>query len=93
MKALQPGPQHRSVGLVEQSLGDVHHPLGVNAHEVAVIGEVMDRAQRDPVDDRGVPTRVPVLDDVRRLQQRRFRRLHTAHRLEYARSTAEWERF
>ncbi len=72
MELLQAASQHRAVDLVEEAPRDVHAAGGVDAEEVAVVGEVVDRAQRYAVDDDRDAARIAVVDDVRRLQQRRF---------------------
>src|SRR5690348_1653134 len=51
VKALQTCTKHRAVRLVEQPTSDVNHAVGIDAEHVAVEREVMDRAQREPVND------------------------------------------
>ena len=63
VEALQAGRQHRAVDLVQQACGDVHDTRLVDAEQVAVVGEMVDRAERDPV-TRGDPSALRSLDDV-----------------------------
>jgi hypothetical protein len=69
VEALQAGAQHRPVDLAQQPAGDVDDTRGVDAEQVAVEGEVVDRAQRDAVDDRGDAFLLDVGDDVRGLDE------------------------
>lgn len=87
MKALKAFAKHRAVLLVPKPAGDVHDALGVDPHQVAVVGQVMDRAQGKPVHYGRDATRVCVLDDVGRLHQGGFAQRQTVHRWRYARKT------
>ena len=69
VEALQAGREHRAIDLVQQSSGDVHDTRWIDAEQVAVVGEVVDRAERDPVDHGGDPLGASVLDDVGRLDE------------------------
>lgn len=69
VEPLQSLPQHRSVAFIAQAPGDVNHAVGRDAHEVAVIGKMMDGAQRQPVDHCGDPPLVRILHDVSRLNE------------------------
>ena len=69
MEALDPAAQHRTVVLVEESPSDVDDASRIDPEKVPVVREVMDRAQRDPVHDGCDAARVPVIDDVRRLEK------------------------
>jgi hypothetical protein len=55
VEALQAGAQHRAVGLVEHAPGDVHDPARIDAEDVAVERQVVDRAQRQPVTTAAMP--------------------------------------
>ena len=70
MELLQATSEHRAVDLVEQTPRDVDDAAGIDAEEVSVVGKMVDRAQRDAVDDDRGAARIAVVDDVRRLQQR-----------------------
>lgn len=70
MKPLQPRAQHRAIDLIKQALGDVDNPIRRDPEQVAIVGQVVDRAQRDPVDNGRRAQRIAIVDDVRRLQQR-----------------------
>jgi hypothetical protein len=72
VEPLQPDAQHGPVDLLQQSGGDVDDAVGRDAEEVAVVGEMMDGAQRDAVDDGGSTLWVAVLDDVCRLEEWRL---------------------
>lgn len=72
MKMLQAVREHRPVDLVQEPCVDVHRAVGVDAEQIAVVGQVMDCAQREAVDHCCAAERVTVLDDVRRLEQRRL---------------------
>src|SRR5262245_20144592 len=64
VKPLQTGPQHRTVDFTQQPAGDVDDALGVDAEQIAVEREMVDRAERDPVDDCGDALVLGVGDDV-----------------------------
>src|SRR5262249_755765 len=53
VESLQTGAEHRAIGLFEQSPGDVHDAVRIDAEDVAVESQVVDRAEREPVDNRG----------------------------------------
>jgi hypothetical protein len=67
MESLQAFSKHRAVLFLEQSTGYVHYPVRINAQQIAVIREVMDRAQRKPVYDGCDSLGLWVFDDVRGL--------------------------
>jgi hypothetical protein len=48
---VEDGAQHRAVDLAQQAIGDVHDGGGVDAQQVAIERQVVDRAQREAVDD------------------------------------------
>src|SRR5262245_34432043 len=50
-------------------MSDVHDAARIDPEQVAVIGEVMDRAQCESIDDGRVPVLVPVFNDVRGLDE------------------------
>lgn len=64
MEALQSRPQHRPVDLTQQPIGDVHDAAGVDAQEVAIEREMVDRAEVQSVDDGGDSCRLDVGNDV-----------------------------
>lgn len=70
MKALQALSKHWPVDLVQQSTGYVHYAVRSDTHQVAVIGEVVNRTEREAVDDRRDSARASIFDDVGRLHQR-----------------------
>jgi len=70
VEPLQAGREHRTVDLVQQPPGDVHHARRVDAEQVPVIRQVVDGAQRDAIDHGGDPFRTRVLDDVSGLDER-----------------------
>jgi hypothetical protein len=70
VKSLQADAQHRPIDLFEEAARDVHDSVRRDPEQVAVIREVVDCAEGDPVDHGCGATRVAVLDDVRGLQQR-----------------------
>jgi hypothetical protein len=72
MEPLEPAAQHRPVVLVEESLSDMYDTARIDPKQVPIVREVMDRAQRDSVDDRGYAARIPVIDDVCSLEKRRL---------------------
>lgn len=80
VKALESGSQHRTVDLVEQPARDMYRAPRVDTHQVPVVGEVMDGAQRDPVGDRRRTARVAIVDDVSGRSSSASRRAHTAQR-------------
>jgi hypothetical protein len=49
VEALEPFPQHRSVFLISEAWSDVDQTLRVDTEQVAVVGEMVDGAQRQPV--------------------------------------------
>jgi hypothetical protein len=55
VEALQAGGEHRAIDLVQRSSGDVHDTRWIDAEQVAVVREVVDRAQRDPVATAAIP--------------------------------------
>ena len=69
MKSLQAGAEHRTVDLAQQPARDVNDPARIDAEEVAVERQVVDRAQRHPVHDRGHSLGLGVGNDVRGLHQ------------------------
>jgi hypothetical protein len=71
VKALQPRLKHRPVDLAQQTAGDVHDALRIDAEQVAVEREVMDRAQREAVDNRSDSAGLGVRHDVRGLNEDR----------------------
>jgi hypothetical protein len=72
VEALQTGPKHRTVLLVQEALRDVDDAARIDADQIAVIGKVMDRARDDPIHhDRRTP-RIAVIEDVGRLQKSRL---------------------
>src|SRR3954468_12417354 len=86
VESLKTGAEHRAVGLVEQSLRDVHDAVGVDAEGVAGEREVVDRAEREPVDDRGDALR----RDVGGLYERALAQI--AQRWRWARMTSSFQR-
>jgi hypothetical protein len=72
MEALQPLGEHRPVTLVAQAPCDVDDSAGIDPEQVAVVGEVMDRAKSQAVDDGGDPLGRGVGDDVSRLDELTF---------------------
>ena len=56
----------------------MHDTARIDAEKVPVVGEVMDGAERDAVDDRGYAAWIPVIDDVSSLEKRCLAEL--AHR-------------
>lgn len=75
MKALKTVSQHWPVVLVKQSASDVHDATRVDSEKVAVIRQVVDRAECDAVDDGRGASWVAVVDDVCCLKQRRLAEL------------------
>jgi len=55
VKTLKTGAKHWSVDLSQHTGGDVYDSVWIDAEQVAVEGEMMDRAQRETVDDGGDP--------------------------------------
>ena len=70
VEPLQPVEQHGSVYLAEQAVGYVHDASRVDAEQVAVEREVVDRAEREPVDDGGDAFGLEVGNDMCGLQER-----------------------
>ena len=64
MEALQPTAQHRSIDLVQEAACNMNDASRIDPEQIPVLGEVVDRAKRDPVHDGGATTRVSVLNDV-----------------------------
>ncbi|MCP9489689.1 MAG: hypothetical protein MSC31_07400 [Solirubrobacteraceae bacterium MAG38_C4-C5] len=59
---------------------DVDDAVGIDAQEVAVVGQVVDRAQGQAVDHGRAAERITVLDGVRRLEERGLLSEQTVHR-------------
>ena len=72
MEALQTGPKHRTVLLVQEALRDVDDAPRIDAHQIAVVSKVMDRAHGDPVHYDRRPARIAVIEDVGCLQKSRL---------------------
>jgi hypothetical protein len=72
VEALETFTQHWPVPLLEQASSDVDHAPRVNPHEVAVVGEVVNRAQGESIDDGRDSLRFRVFDDVRGLDESRL---------------------
>ena|SRR5918995_2443560 len=70
--SLEPRLQHRAIDLTQESAGDVDDAVGIDAEQVAIEREVMDRAQGEAVDDCGDARGLDVRDDVHRLDQLAF---------------------
>jgi hypothetical protein len=47
--------QHRSVNLAQQPVGDVHNATRIDPEQVAIEGEMLDRAQRHVGFDTATP--------------------------------------
>ena len=72
VESLQAGREHRAVDLVQEPSSDVHDTGRVDAEQVAVVREVVNRTERDPIDHGGDPLGTSVLDDVGRLDEGRL---------------------
>jgi hypothetical protein len=70
MKALQPFAQHWTVVLLQEALRNVNDPIGVDAEEIAVVCKVMNRAEREPINDGCNASGVRVFDDMGGLNER-----------------------
>jgi len=68
VEGLEPLAEHRAVGLAAKRRGDVNDAARVDAHQVAVVGEVMDRAEGEAVGDLLDPA-AGELGDVRGLHE------------------------
>jgi hypothetical protein len=64
VEALQTHVEHRPVLLIEQSAGDVHDAPGGRCRGHCVKRQVIDRAQRQAVDDGGDALRIDIRDEV-----------------------------
>ena len=71
MTLLQAILQHRSIHLIQQVGLNLHDEVRANTENVAVVGSVMDLAQRQAITHRSQPAFMAVRDDVRRVQQLR----------------------
>jgi hypothetical protein len=58
------------VDLPQQPVGNVQDAAGIDAEQVAIEREVVDRTEREPVDDGGDPLGVDLRNDVRGLHKR-----------------------
>jgi hypothetical protein len=70
VEALETSPKHGSIDLIQQPLRNVNHTTWIDAQEVSVIREMVDCAQRNPVDNRRHAPRIAIVDYVGRLQKR-----------------------
>jgi hypothetical protein len=64
VKALDSLAQHRSVVLLQETLCDVDYSSRIDAEQVAGVGQMVDRAEGEPVIDRGDALRRRVRHDV-----------------------------
>jgi hypothetical protein len=69
VESLEAFAQHRSVVLLAKPARDVHASGGVDPQEVPVVGEVVNRTEREPVDYGGNAFWRRVRHDVRRLDE------------------------
>ncbi len=79
VERLDPLSQHRPVSLVAEPTGDVHHAIGRDAHQVAVVREMVNGTKREAVAHLLEPV-LSKLDDVGGLDEFRWLRAQTAHR-------------
>lgn len=70
VEALETGPKHGPIDLIQQPLRKVNHTAWIDTQEVSVIREMVDCAQRNPVDNRRRAPRVAIIDYVGCLQKR-----------------------
>src|SRR4051812_10486302 len=66
---LEPMPQHRAVDLGEDVLPNVDACVRIDTHNVRVVRRVMDLAQPETVGDEWLAAWIPILEDVRRIEQ------------------------
>ena len=64
MKTLQPLAQHWAITLSQQPTVDMNDTPRVDPQQVAVIREVVNRAEREPVHDSRCACLVSILNDV-----------------------------
>jgi len=69
VKTLQSRSEHGAIVFSQQPLRHVDATAGVDAHQVSVVRQVMDSAERDPVHNRGHTARVAVLEDMGGLKE------------------------
>src|SRR6185312_7469780 len=72
VEALQALSEHWAIDLPAKAGCDMNDPAWIDSQDVAVVGKMVNRAQRESVDDRGDASRVRVADDVRRLDEGLF---------------------
>src|SRR4051812_46420754 len=64
VEILQSLTEHRPVVLLEDTRGDVDPAARIDSEHVAIVGEVVNRAEREPVTDDRRTAFVHILDDV-----------------------------
>src|SRR4051794_34955721 len=72
VESLETLAEHWTVPLREQATRNVNDAVGVDPEEVAVVGEMVDRAEGEAVDDRGDAFGLGVFDDVGCLDEGRL---------------------
>jgi hypothetical protein len=70
MEALQALPKHRTIALTQHTRCDMHNAGGINAEDMSVVGQMVNRAEREAVANDGRAVFLAVLDDMSRLQER-----------------------
>ena len=61
--------KHRTVDLLENVLSDLDDAVWPDAEDMTIEGGVVDLAPREPVRSDGLPTWMPVWQNVRRVEQ------------------------
>jgi hypothetical protein len=70
VEALETLPKHGTIDLSAQPWCDVDDATRVDAQDIAIVGKMVDRAERQAIDDRGDSLGICVVDDVGRLDER-----------------------
>jgi hypothetical protein len=70
-------PQHRPIALIKDVSPDMNTAIRVDPHDVHIVRAMMDFAEGKPVRNFWAPPHIPVLENMRRVQQ--LRMVQAAH--------------